>query len=129
MDAECARDGMSVRSRACGLVASYSWRPRRRPHAHSSRRPGLGRIASLRAFLRANRTLFSADVLELCGPPTVAGPVQRDVRWVQQGDIWREFVVERMTWTYDRGPREFVRILHLYDDSLEAMELGGYGSR
>ena len=73
--------------------------------------------------------LSSADVLELCGPPTVAGPVQRDVRWVQQGDIWREFVVERMTWTYDRGPREFVRILHFKDDSLEAMELGGYGSR
>jgi Protein of unknown function (DUF2845) len=68
-------------------------------------------------------------VLDQCGPPTVEGPLRREVVLIRDGDVWREVVVDRMTWTYDRGPREFVRLLYFENDTLKVIELGGYGSR
>ena len=71
----------------------------------------------------------SGAVLDQCGPPTVEGPLRREVVWIRNGDAWREVVVDRMTWAYDRGPREFVRLLHFENDTVKVIELGGYDSR
>jgi uncharacterized protein DUF2845 len=84
--------------------------------------------------LRCGRSVIhpgitAGAVLDQCGPPTVEGPLRREVVWIRDGDAWREVVVDRMTWTYDRGPREFVRLLHFENDTLKVIELGGYGSR
>ena len=60
--------------------------------------------------LRCGRSVIhpgvtTAAVLDQCGPPTVEGSLRRDVVWIRDGDAWREVVVDRMTWTYDRGSR------------------------
>ncbi len=62
------------------------------------------------------------EVVEKCGPPTAA--TRRDVTSRVRGQRLRS-VFE--TWTYDRGPTEFVRVLYFQDNVLKTIEVGSYG--
>jgi hypothetical protein len=58
------------------------------------------------------------EVAAKCGPPTAA-----DRREVSRR--CRTVILD--LWTYDRGPRDFIRTLVFEDDVLRYVDVGGYG--
>jgi hypothetical protein len=80
------------------------------------RAPPIPRASCDHAVLRAGMSTF--DVLALCGEPAF-----QDVRleaWAT-GDVLVEI------WTYDFGPRAFVRFLVFRDGTLARIDTGSYG--
>jgi hypothetical protein len=69
----------------------------------------------------------TAEVLDRCGPPNEMEPTRDDVSWVQSGTVWKEIVTRIDTWSYDRGPHEFVRVLTFKNGVLDSIDLRGYG--
>jgi hypothetical protein len=70
------------------------------------------------------------DLLSLCGEP-----VFRDLRQEQiavaesdgQVAMGTSTVVVKETWTYDFGPRAFVRYVQVRDGRVTGVRTGGYG--
>lgn len=64
-----------------------------------------------------------ATVQSKCGAPTASA--HREDVGVHRGIVIRTVVD---TWTYDTGPRDFVRVLTFVDGVLQTIELGDYGT-
>jgi uncharacterized protein DUF2845 len=62
------------------------------------------------------------EVATKCGAPTAAE--RHEIDRCYRGVHWH-VVID--VWTYDRGPRDFVRTLTFEDDVLGAVDVGGYG--
>jgi hypothetical protein len=58
------------------------------------------------------------EVAIKCGPPTAADRYETSRRG-------RSITVD--LWTYDRGPRDFIRTLRFEDGVLRDVDVGGYG--
>jgi hypothetical protein len=90
--------------------------------------PPIPRARCDHAALRTGMSTF--DVLALCGEPAL-----REVRvetrlWAAgegEGGVATASGVPAEIWTYDFGPRAFVRFLEFVDGTLAKIETGSYG--
>ncbi len=64
-----------------------------------------------------------AVVVAKCGTPTRADTRQEHAR-TRYG--WRSCTID--SWTYDRGPSDFVRTLEFKDGVLATVDVGNYGN-
>lgn len=78
--------------------------------------PPIPRASCDHSVLRTGLSTF--DVLALCGQPAF-----QDVRL----EVWGVGEVLVEVWTYDFGPRAFVRFLKFVDGKLARIETGSYG--
>lgn len=71
----------------------------------------------------------TVDVYDRCGEPTErASEIEFVTVHLRGGvDVTRPVRIDR--WTYDRGPKQFVRYLTFVDDRLVAIDEGSYGGR
>ena len=69
-----------------------------------------------------DRGASETDVAAKCGPPTTSD--RRHARWTTRGGTMRAVID---TWTYDKGPTDFVRTLEFHDGVLCAVAVAGYG--
>jgi hypothetical protein len=58
-----------------------------------------------------------------CGSPTTADRREESRR--VKGMLWTVTIDQ---WTYDRGPRDFVRVLTFANGRLQTIDVGGYGT-
>jgi hypothetical protein len=119
---------------------------RHRPRGLSLRPPFAGRastlvVAALAATVAASpadatwrcgsRLVAIGDpagrVLSRCGEPSYLTASTEVVTVPLASGVEVTRIVPVETWTYDRGPHEFVRYLTFRDGSLEEIVEGGYG--
>lgn len=72
------------------------------------------------------------DVLAQCGEPAAADAweVQRGYTVIEPGEVaafGESFTVLREVWTYNFGPRRFVRLVYFEDGKVTEVETGSYG--
>jgi hypothetical protein len=68
-----------------------------------------------------------SDVLAACRPPTDRAPTRHIVTFQQTGLGLAEIVIEVERWLYDRGPRQFMRVVTFRNGRVDAIALAGYG--
>jgi hypothetical protein len=68
------------------------------------------------------------QVLAKCGAPSNRTPSERRVLTQPAPDETVETATFVETWTYDRGPSDFVQFLTFQSGRLDNIELGGYGT-
>jgi len=78
-----------------------------------------------------NRLVHDGDtqdeVFRRCGPPTFRNFSTELISFETAGGFVVTKQVPVETWTYNRGPREFVRYLKFRDGRLVRIVAGGYG--
>jgi len=92
------------------------------------RESAVPRAACDPAVIRSGATTY--DLLSLCGDPVFRDTREEQIAVAEtdgQVAVGTSVVVVKETWTYDFGPRAFVRYASVQEGRVTAVRTGGYG--